>query len=506
MTEVGITRLREEDVVAGKLRRRLSAAAGWPLGVAAICFTLSLTQPPFTLDGYLDLVCGRLIAGNGVPHVDTLSVAAHGRTWVDQQWLSQLLMYETWRIAGPVGLTFLLAILLAATYALLTRLCERLGAPAQHAARWALLAFLGSAGYAAVRAEMFSYPAFVLTLAFLAEDARHERFRFPFLWILVLLALWANLHGAVLLGVLIVALYCAVRAARAAYRRVRRSATLYAACSIASVATLFATPYGLSEAGYYHRILTSSILPEYENEWTSPRLGDPFAWMTYVFAIVSVIVISLAVRRKTRPNIALLLATAVTGALAFHAMRYQPWFALSAGGLAAVTLGRLRPAPPQLDRRFLRLGAAGLALVALVSAVSAAGASTNSRETRLARGTLSEAAHWTSAHPNARILTDLTTSDRLLWWYPQTVGRVAFDARLDFYEPASIRQWFSYIFGPGVPTFLAGQRYDVYVASKSNRPLYTKLHADRCLTTIFADRYGIVAVRKTTNRNCDASG
>jgi hypothetical protein len=43
-------------------------------------------------------------------------------------------------------------------------LCIRLGAPPQRAARWALLAFFGSAGYAAIRAEMFSYPAFVLVL------------------------------------------------------------------------------------------------------------------------------------------------------------------------------------------------------------------------------------------------------------------------------------------------------------------------------------------------------
>jgi hypothetical protein len=344
MTEAGIARPRDEGIAAaGKLRGTVFGAAGWPLGIAAICFTLSLTQPPYTLDGYLDLVSGRLIAAHGVPRLDTLSVAAHGETWVDQQWLSQLLIYGTWRVAGPVGLTFLLATLLAGTYALLTRLCVRLGTPAQHAARWSLLAFLGSVGYAAVRAEMVSYPAFVLTLALLAEDARHERFRLSFLWILALLALWANLHGAVLLGVLIVALYCAGRAARAGYRRIRRSAILYAACSIASVAALFATPYGLSEAGYYHRILASSILPEYENEWTSPRLGYPFAWMTYVFALVSVAVISLALRRRVRPNTALLIATVVTGALAFHAMRYQPWFALSAGGLAAVTLGACGP-------------------------------------------------------------------------------------------------------------------------------------------------------------------
>jgi hypothetical protein len=505
MIEAPMTPMREDGAVAaGKLRRIGSEAAGWPLAVAAICFTLSLVRPPLTLDGYLDLVSGRLVAEHGVPHVDTLSVAAHGREWVDQQWLAQLLMYETSRVAGPIGLTFLLASLLAATYWIFTRLCVRLGTPPQHAARWALLAFLGSVGYAMVRAEMFSYVAFALTLAWLAEDARHTRFRFSFLWIIALLALWANLHGAVVLGVLLVSLYCTVRALSAAYRRVRRTAMLYIACGVASVATLFASPYGLSEAAYYRRIFSSSVLREYENEWTAPRLGYPFAWMTYVFAITSLVVVALALRRRIRPNVALLLATAITGAAAFHAMRYQPWFALAAGGLAAATLGRLRPLPPPLSPRFLRLGAVGLALVALVSAISAAGKPTSARETALARGALSVAARWTSTHPHSRILADESTSDRLLWWYPETAGRVAFDARLDFYEQASVREWFSYIFGPGVPTSLAGKHYDVYLASKSNRSLYAKLQADRCLTTIYADMYGIVAVRKGANRNCGA--
>src|SRR3954464_14319690 len=38
-------------------------------------------------DTWLALVAGRLVSNSGLPHHDTLTVWAHGRAWVDQQWL-----------------------------------------------------------------------------------------------------------------------------------------------------------------------------------------------------------------------------------------------------------------------------------------------------------------------------------------------------------------------------------------------------------------------------------
>jgi hypothetical protein len=89
---------------------------------------------------------------------------------------------------------------------------------------------------------------------------------------------------------------------------------------------------------------------------------------------------------------------------------------------------------------------------------------------------------------------------------PSTVGHVALDGRLDFYDPDSVHVWFSYILGPSVPVSLAGKRFDTYLASMSNRLLYAKLRGNACLRTIFADRYGIVAVRDASKRNCGAGG
>jgi hypothetical protein len=484
------------------LLRRVGWAAssdvGWPLAAGAICFTLTAARLATTADSYLDLVGGRWIVSHGIPHFDTISVAGHGRAWIDQQWLAQVLMYGTWRAGGHAALGFLLAMLLASAYALLTRLCIQAGVAPQRALQWALLAFLGSVGYAAIRAEMFSYLAFALTLAYLARDARRDEFGWTFAWVLVILAVWANLHGAVVLGALLVVVYCLVRAAGSFLLGLRRSAVLYGGSAVAAAGVLFATPYGFGEIPYYRGIFQNSVLRQYENEWTSPRLTYLFDWMTFAFAAIAVVVCALALWKRQRPAFVSSLALVVTAALAFHAVRYQPWFAISAAAFAAITLTGLRPRPPALDTRFLRLGAAGLACVTLIAAVQAVRMKPNATESALARGPLAAVGDWVAAHPDARVLADEKLSDRLLWSQPVTVGHVALDGRLDFYDDASLRQWFSYIFGPRLVTSIGSTSYDVFVAYKRSDRLFTKLTTSSCLRVVYADSSAVVAVRRAS--------
>ena len=51
-------------------------------------------------DGWLALVVGRLIDEHGLPSRNGLTVLGHGKDWVDQQWLAQLLVYESQRVGG----------------------------------------------------------------------------------------------------------------------------------------------------------------------------------------------------------------------------------------------------------------------------------------------------------------------------------------------------------------------------------------------------------------------
>ena len=44
-------------------------------------------------DGWLVILGGREIVHHGLPSHDNLTIWTHGREWVDQQWLAQLLFY-----------------------------------------------------------------------------------------------------------------------------------------------------------------------------------------------------------------------------------------------------------------------------------------------------------------------------------------------------------------------------------------------------------------------------
>jgi hypothetical protein len=316
--------------------------------------------------------------------------------------------------------------------------------------------------------------------------------------VLLILAVWANLHGAVVLGALLVVLYCFVRAAGSCLAGLRTSAVLYAASAVAAAVALFATPYGFGEIRYYQGIFQNSLLRQYENEWTSPRLTYLFDWMTFAFAAIAVVVFALAVWKRQRPALVPSLALMVTAALAFHAVRYQPWFAIAAAAFAAITLSRLHPRPPAIDTRFLRLSAAGLACVALIAAVQAVRMKPNEPERALARGALAAVGDWVAAHPDARVLADEKLSDRLLWSEPGTVGHVALDGRLDFYDDASLRGWFSYIFGPRLVTSIGSTSYDVFVAYGRSDRLFTKLTTSNCLRVVYADSSTVVAVRRAS--------
>ena len=51
-------------------------------------------------DTWLTLVSGREISQHGLPSVDALTVWARGSTWIDQQWLAQLLFFWTHELGG----------------------------------------------------------------------------------------------------------------------------------------------------------------------------------------------------------------------------------------------------------------------------------------------------------------------------------------------------------------------------------------------------------------------
>src|SRR3954452_21997198 len=106
---------RSMSVAVGNGEMRVSGRPAWGRTALArlgreslpivVCCTLTLLASALlselvSTDGWRALVAGRLIAHHGLPHHDSLTLLAHGRVWVDQQWLGQLALYAVFAAGG----------------------------------------------------------------------------------------------------------------------------------------------------------------------------------------------------------------------------------------------------------------------------------------------------------------------------------------------------------------------------------------------------------------------
>lgn len=189
--------------------RTLSLIGALTLLAAALMLCFDGTRDG---DLYLQLASGRFIATHGLTAVDPFQTIAHGEPWLNQQWLTELLAYQVARWIGVTGLTVAYAGLLAAPLALLLWLCRRKGI-----AMMVALAALYCPGLWVIahpRAAGFTVLAFSLLVAILAVAWLKQqpysravgRLRWAVPATLVVFALWANLHGGFVAGLLLIAL------------------------------------------------------------------------------------------------------------------------------------------------------------------------------------------------------------------------------------------------------------------------------------------------------------
>jgi hypothetical protein len=163
-------------------------------------------------DLYLQLFTGRFISEHGLATEDPFRTVAHGRPWLNQQWLSELGFYTVARSIGITGLTVLYALLVAAPLAIALACIRRKGAALMLAA--AVLYFPGTLAIVHPRAAAFTLLAFSLLVALILTAWRLSpslrdhpgRLWWGLLGIPLLFGVWANLHAGFVAGLLLIAL------------------------------------------------------------------------------------------------------------------------------------------------------------------------------------------------------------------------------------------------------------------------------------------------------------
>ena len=459
------------DAAGGKGMPRGHLVA-WPFAMGLFSlFALGLFgQRLAAPDSYLDLYAGRYIAAHGIPHTEAITTAASGHAWVDQQWLAQILYYLTWRVGGYPAFILLSELLIAGAFALQMRTLLHRQVPARRALGWTTVALLACMTNTVPRAQSFAFPLFVGVLGALVIDAQAPRWNRRLLLIVPALALWANLHGSVLLGAGMVVLYGGVRAIIASRGRDRDSALGYGGLAALASLSPLATPYGWSMVGYYRSVLTNSTLTRTVSEWKPPAWSDHVSYGYFVvLALVTLTVLVTAVGRRRLPPLLPALVTVATLAMSLRAVRNDIWFLLAGTTLAAMMWHRTGP-----RRRSRLLVPFGVFSIILASFSVFVTATTSHVDSGVSKPVLAATDRALAEHPGAAVIGDEEPTSLLLWLHPDTAGRVAFDIRFEQYSPHQLSQFVGFVTGqPGSARFAA--RYGIALLSVKDRPAAVKM-------------------------------
>jgi hypothetical protein len=256
---------------------------------------------------------GRVIAArHAVPQGVPFAAAPSGH-WHNVLVLPELLFH--WLEAGLGGdRGLMLAQLVAVAVALLVLSRDALAAgagPGPSAAALALAALGALPSLAIARVQLFSLVAFPLLVALLRSEARAPSRR---IWLaLPLLAVWSNLHGAVLLGLAVLLAYLLLDRVRADPRR---------ALAVAALAplALCLTPELLGTVAYYRGVLTNVAAQRGLGLWGPLDLGAPFDDVMLVVTLI----LGLSLRR-VRPARWELATMLLLAAATVHAARSGVW-------------------------------------------------------------------------------------------------------------------------------------------------------------------------------------
>jgi hypothetical protein len=352
MSETILTAGKPAGRVADVGRRLLPS---WPLIVGLVALARILAEPQSVLrdpDTYLHLAAGSwILAHLALPLHDPFSYTMAGARWVPHEWLSEVLLAAVFRLAGWGGLVLLTAACFAVSLALLTRFLLRDAEPFSTL----IAVILGAAltvGHVLARPHMLALPLLVLWSGeVLAARARGTA---PRLWLLPVMALWANLHGGFMFG-LALAGFFAVEATlfpAPGCSRGREARRWGVFLLLATIAALL-TPNGAAGLLQPFRLIAMPALQASFVEWRSPDFQQFFALELWLLGLLAIGFAMGVVLPPMRLVLLLVLCH-----MALQHVRHVELLGLVAPLVVAATLG------PRIAARLRQLPSSGLSRAA----------------------------------------------------------------------------------------------------------------------------------------------
>jgi hypothetical protein len=473
--------------------------------IAAYAIVLLSALPGVLVqDSWMTLVGGREIAQHGLPTHDHLAAWTAGAGWIDQQWLAQLFFYGLFAGGGLKLVLLSHAGLLTAAFASALVSARRRGASEKSVCLVGVLAMFAAPWALQLRAQTVGTLLFVWVLALLLADSRAPSRRV--LLVLPLLALWANVHGTVLLGAVLaivrgLTIIISSRRGREPAWRLRSAGLL-----LVAPLCLVASPYGLSLVGYYRRIAANPLMSRYVLEWHASAPSK----LTAIFFVLAFVAVWLVARHGQRLTGFEQIALFLTLASGLWALRSISWFALTALLVLPITIdGVFAERPRRASLRRARRSAGLIVALLLAGGVGVAAARPSSwfvqQWPTRALPTIQQA----TLDPSTRVFANDRYADWLLWQLPELRGRIAYDVRFELFNGRQFRQLHAYRSQIGDDWRRAAAGYQLLMFERSGERMLsaavsrgpgTKVVYQDSLITLVAQQARQTAVTASTAR------
>ncbi len=257
------------DAAANPMRGLLPLWVG--VGVYAL-FLLAGNRLLIDPDTMWQITVGQWILDyRAVPETDVYSFTMRGESWISTQWLAQVIYAKAYAISGWSGPVVVAASAIAATFALLASFLSR------RLSESTTLVFITAAlaltiPHLLARPHVLAMPLMVAWVAGLIAAA--DRRDAPSYWLVPLMALWANLHGGFVFGLVLVAPVAldALLGAEAAMRK--PLALRWAVFALAALLASCCSPYGWNSLLASQKILALGNALPLIMEWKPADFGS----------------------------------------------------------------------------------------------------------------------------------------------------------------------------------------------------------------------------------------
>jgi hypothetical protein len=268
---------------------------------------------------------GEVVARVGRIPTSIPYAAAPSHDWVNVPVLGELVFHWLQSVGGDRALIVAQAVGVALTLTLLLRDMRAGGATdSARALVIGVIPFAAVSAFFIVRAQLFSLPLFALAALLLRADARNPSRR---IWLLVpLVALWSNLHGAVLTGLVVATVYLVLE--RFKHERWESLGVLAAAWG-----ALFVTPALARTGHYYLGVLHSEPATSGVGLWAPLSFRNPLD-VVFIAFVIPLIWAALRERPRLWELVCVVLLTGAT----VHVGRNSIWLVLFVAVPAACRL------------------------------------------------------------------------------------------------------------------------------------------------------------------------